>query len=63
MNTITETFQFKSLEELRDFLNRFKSTELSTILPESANWFVLDWIEERLSDGSLVKNARITTTE
>lgn len=59
MKSIVETYHFTNLLELRDFLNGFKSTDLSTVLPDDADCFKLQWIEETLSDGSKVNNAII----
>jgi hypothetical protein len=47
---LIETFQFETLGELRDFLNRFKSTDLSAVYPASSDHFTLKWYEEVLSD-------------
>jgi methionyl-tRNA synthetase len=55
-----ESFEFFSLEELRDWLNRFNYMNLDAVHPEGAEYFVLDWYEETLSDGSIVRNARIS---
>jgi hypothetical protein len=56
-----ETFAFTDLAGLRDFLNGFKTRDLDTVLPDSADHIKLDWIEETLSDGGIVNNVRIKT--
>ena len=56
-----ETFAFSNLGELRDWLNMFETTDLSTVLPDNARGHIrLDWIEEVLSDGSIVNNVDIS---
>ena len=54
-----ETFSFSDLGQLRDWLNRFKATELNTVHFDNADYMHIDWVEEKLSDGSTVENARI----
>ena len=57
-----EAYTFDDLEGLRDFLNRFKTTDLSTVLPAGGcSFFKIIWEVEILSDGSKVNNARIDT--
>ena len=57
-----ESFTFETLEELRDFLNRFETTNLNTVLPSNGcDYFKLIWEVEVLSDGSKVNNAHLQT--
>ena len=57
-----ESFTFETLEELRDFLNRFTTTNLDTVLPSNGlDYFKVIWEVEVLSDGSKVNNAHIST--
>ena len=53
-----ETFNFENAEQLRDFLNMFKETDLSSVRFRSENGFCLSltWEEETLSDKSVVQN-------
>ena len=58
----TEAFTFDNLEDLRDFLNRFHTTDLSTVLPANGkDYFKVYWEVEILSDGSRVNNCQIDT--
>jgi hypothetical protein len=58
----TEVFTFDNLEDLRDFLNRFKSTELDEVYPANGkDYFKVYWETEILSDGSKVNNCQIDT--
>ena len=59
---LIDKYQFSDLADLRDFLNQFKTTDLNAVHPEDGDYFVLDWYEETLSDGSKANNARIVTT-
>ena len=57
-----EAFCFDNLEELRDFLNRFETTDLNVVFPAGGcTFFKVVWEVEILSDGSKVNNARIDT--
>ena len=56
-----EQFHFANLAELRDFLNGFKITDLSVVLPESADHFHLKWMPMTLTDGSEVINVKLET--
>jgi hypothetical protein len=58
-----ETFTFSTLAELRDWLNRFKDTDLDVVYPADSDYITLTWQESVLSDGSTVENVTITTTE
>lgn len=53
-----ETFNFENAEQLRDFLNMFKETDLSSVLFKSENGSCLSltWEQETLSDKSVVQN-------
>tara|TARA_A100001035_G_C27736162_1_gene479201 strand:+ start:766 stop:996 length:231 start_codon:yes stop_codon:yes gene_type:complete len=53
-----ETFNFENAEQLRDFLNMFKETDLASVLFKSENGSCLSltWEEETLSDKSVVQN-------
>ena len=53
-----ETFNFENAEQLRDFLNLFKKTDLSSVRFKSENgsFLALTWEEETLSDKSVVQN-------
>ena len=53
-----ETFNFANAEQLRDFLNMFKETDLASVLFKSENGSCLSltWEEETLSDKSVVQN-------
>lgn len=57
----TEKFQFSNLAELRDWLNRFKSTDLETVFPYRGDYYELVWSEKTLTDGSTVNDADIST--
>lgn len=62
--TIQETYQFGNLAELRDWLNDFKITDLSTWYFENSDGVMLDdlktaWVTETLSDGSTVNQLRV----
>ena len=59
--TNSERFHFENLAELRDWLNQFSETDLSTVLPRGADHFMLTWFDVAMSDGSTVNDARITT--
>ena len=47
-------FEFSDAGELRDWLNQFKETDLSTVYLQSdrSNHLTLHWQEETLTDGS-----------
>ena len=62
MSELQQMEVFTNLGELRDWLNQFKSNDLSTVLPENDDFFTIQWFEETLSDGSTVNNARIFTS-
>ena len=53
-----ETFNFENAEQLKDFLNLFKKTDLSSVRFKSENgsFLALTWEEETLSDKSVVQN-------
>ena len=64
MKTILETYQFDGLAELRDWLNLFEKTDLSTVYFEDKEgaplpFLNVGWVEETLSDGSKVNQLRI----
>jgi heme oxygenase len=67
MKRIIDTYHFHDLGALRDWLDQFKLTELESVYLESrTSQHIIDdasmqieWIEETLSDGSKVNNARI----
>jgi len=61
-NTL-ETFQFTNLAELRDWLNAFEVTDLTTVNIETDDSFhvSISWVEETLTDGSVVNNAHFRT--
>jgi len=56
-----DTFIFETLGELRDFLNGFCSIDLDTVYPKESDSIRLYWLEECLSDGSMVSNVSMTT--
>jgi hypothetical protein len=59
MKKILETFTFTNAKELRDWLNHFKETDLSTVYLYDSNgleYFTLSWEEETLTDGSKTYN-------
>jgi hypothetical protein len=58
-----ETFSFSNLGQLREWLNRFERTNLDNVLLDDTDWLHLDWIEETLSDGSIVNNARFRSAD
>lgn len=52
-----DSYQFTDLAELRDFLNQFKESDLSTYWPDDAhNYLHLELKNKVLSDGSEVTN-------
>jgi len=53
-------FEFSDASELRDWLNQFKETDLSTVYLQSdrSNHLTLLWQEETLTDGSKVNNIK-----
>ena len=54
-----ETFNFCDAEQLRDFLNGFKETDLSSIQFKTENglpYLSLTWEEKTLTDKSVVQN-------
>ena len=57
----SEHFVFHTAHDLREFLNRFKTTDLRTVCFEGTDlgYLVMHWETELLSDGSEVKNLRI----
>jgi hypothetical protein len=58
---VTDTFQFTDLAQLRDWLNRFHTTDLRTVFPDDSGVIDLTWIEQDMEDGSSVFNVRIRT--
>ena len=56
---MADRFVFSDLEELRAWLNRFTSRKAAIVDPEGADYFVLEWYEETLSDGSIVNNVKL----
>jgi hypothetical protein len=62
-SSMNETFTFATLAELRDWLNRFKTTDLDIVYPADGDNITLIWIERELSDGSLVNDVTISTNE
>ena len=58
MKETVETFNFETAADLRDYLNAFKTTDLSTVYVESNSGSVLtlEFEEETLTDGSKVNN-------
>lgn len=58
MKETVETFNFETAADLRDYLNAFKTTDLSTVYVESNSGSVLTlaFEEEMLTDGSKVNN-------
>jgi len=52
----TETYQFTTARQLRDFLNQFKATDLDTVYLESCggSGITVDYDEQPLTDGSIV---------
>jgi hypothetical protein len=58
MKETVETFNFETAADLRDYLNAFKTTDLSTVYVESNSGSVLTlaFEEETLTDGSKVNN-------
>ena len=61
MGIQTEWFQFTDAAQLRDWLNRFKVTDLSAVQFKHGefNHLTLHFETETLSDGSQVNNIRI----
>ncbi|MBT8448509.1 MAG: hypothetical protein KJO69_02410 [Gammaproteobacteria bacterium] len=58
---LNESYQFTDLKELRDFLNGFKDTDLSTIWPdESYAGVSLNLKERNLTDDSKVNDFKFT---
>lgn len=55
-----EHYTFTNLGELRDFLNAFKKTDLTTVLPKTADYLDLHYFEQTLTDGSKVIDFTIT---
>jgi len=67
MKRVTDRYEFSDLGALRNWLNAFHETDLSTVHFEcldgdEATSLAIQWIEESLSDGSKVHNARINLT-
>jgi len=59
MKETLETFQFATAADLRDWLNAFKTTDLSTVYispDQGSGYLTLAWEEETLTDGSKVNN-------
>jgi len=59
MKETVETFNFETAADLRDWLNAFKTTDLSTVYVESnsgSGYLTLAFEEETLTDGSKVNN-------
>ena len=58
MKETVGTFNFETAADLRDYLNAFKTTDLSTVYVESNSGSVLTlaFEEEMLTDGSKVNN-------
>ena len=57
----SEVFHFSTLDELRIWLNQFKTTDLDIVHPLNSDYITLTWIERPLGDGSLVTDVHITT--
>ena len=57
---VDDYFEFSDAGELRDWLNQFKETDLSTVYLQSdrSNHLTLHWQEETLTDGSKVNNIK-----
>jgi len=60
---VADNFSFTNLGELRDWLNQFKTTDLSVVFPDDGGHIDLVWVEEKMSDGSIVNNVRISTRD
>ncbi|MBL4656239.1 MAG: hypothetical protein JKY33_10505, partial [Bacteroidia bacterium] len=60
--TFEESYTFTNLAELRDFLNDFKTTDLSTVLPKDSDYITLRYVKQTLSDYSEVIDFRINHT-
>ena len=58
--TIVDAYLVDNLEELSNILEFFTKRELSTMLPEGAGIWEVIIFEETLSDGSKVRNVRIS---
>jgi hypothetical protein len=60
MITFTETFTFNTAADLRDWLNQFWVTDLSTVYfgddKDSAQTLTIKYENEQLTDGSEVRN-------
>lgn len=56
---VLDVYQFTDLEGLREWLNRFETTDLSLVNLETDDAFHISiaWVEETMTDGSTVFNA------
>lgn len=59
---IVENYQLQTAEELREFLNNFKKTDLNGVYVQVAgsDYINIGWEEETLSDGSVAHNIIIS---
>jgi hypothetical protein len=61
VNEMREQITFSTLAELRDWLNSFPAAHLETVYPHSGDYIVLEWLPQRMSDGSEVIDVDIST--